>query len=372
MSQLADTPNNLPTGKLGENQQLESSESPVQDLQTTAGQVEKNTELSDRVMQLEAQLAEAQQQVQQYQKQNKQLMQQLELSVQTSERQQILIETLRSQLETNQEQVAQLERDCALTQQRYEEQTTKLSQAETICRDLRSRLYRQQRYTLQFKNALEKCLEVTARDRGDGPASSTDKDRDLFAFNKQGFVPKSPAIKPWSATLGLTGPGGDLELDSELPIPAISSSDWPKTADSSTLNNETPTAQQDRLIETQVPSDPAPASAPDTVPEKSEQLEDVEWQASDPWASDVTATEVDRDVPITAIQGPESEEIGEVTSPRQESKISEEIASSNSSENAETLPLLSPTNSPSPLVYPLRPHKKIKSLAAIDLPTFPR
>lgn len=364
MSQPADTSNNLPTGELGENRELDARESPVQDLQgtsadlrSTAGQVDKNTDLSDRVMQLEAQLAEAQQQVQQDREQKKQLMHQLELSVQTSERQQILIETLRSQLETNQEQVAQLERDCALTQQRCEEQTTKLSQTEIICRDLRSRLYRQQRYTLQFKNALEKCLEVTGSDRGDGPASSTDKDRDFFAFNKQGFVPKSSAIKPWSATLGLAGPGGDLELDSELPIPAISSSDLQKNSDSSTVNNETQTARQDRLIETQVPS--------------SEQLEDLEWQESDPWiAEDVTA--VESDAPITAIQGPESEEIGDVTSAGQESQISEEIASSNSSENAETLPLLSPTNSPSPLVYPLRPHKKIKSLAAIDLPTFPR
>ena len=27
---------------------------------------------------------------------------------------------------------------------------------------------------------------------------------------------------------------------------------------------------------------------------------------------------------------------------------------------------------PSPLVYPLRPHKKLSSLAAIDLPSFPK
>jgi hypothetical protein len=34
--------------------------------------------------------------------------------------------------------------------------------------------------------------------------------------------------------------------------------------------------------------------------------------------------------------------------------------------------LLSPPNWPSPVVYPLRPPKKLKSLAAIDLPSFPR
>ena len=80
-----------------------------------------------------------------------QLFQELESAHQSAQKQQILVETLTAQLESSQEQVAQLERECTLTHQRYSEQMQGTRQAEILCRDLRSRLHRQQRYTLQFK-----------------------------------------------------------------------------------------------------------------------------------------------------------------------------------------------------------------------------
>lgn len=404
--QPADTPKNLPTGKEDENQPLddmtaatnrdESTAPRVQELQLrdpdqTEVRVESNTELIDRVMQLESELAVAQRQLQLYQehcqaqearlsgqceelkslkKQHSQLLEEKELGQQTSQRQQIIIETITEQLETNQQQVAQLERDCALTQQRCDEQRTKLSQAETICRDLRSRLYRQQRYTLQFKNALEKCLEMSNPERSPETRDSH-QNTDLRVI-LQGFVPKSPAIKPWSATSELA----QLELEPGLndTVPTIRKPDYGQISADIPTSERSDGEQQEQLVGTEVSSDRASTSKPDsgmaplTLPEP-EQLEDVEWLESDPWTE-----EVNESAPTAATPDPESEEIDSVESSltQQESQVSADIRSRNGSENAETLSLLSGTNSPSPLVYPLRPHKKIKSLAAIDLPTFPR
>ncbi|HEY9859973.1 MAG TPA: hypothetical protein V6D16_10750, partial [Candidatus Obscuribacterales bacterium] len=137
------------------------------------------------------------------------LMHELECSHQAAQRQQILVETITAQLENSQERVAQLERECALTQQRYNEQTHALMQAENICRDLRSRLHRQQRYTLQFKAALEKCLDVSSPCHEAHPdlaaptvtpsatkARSTAK---TTAASDPAFLPKVDSIQPWSA-----------------------------------------------------------------------------------------------------------------------------------------------------------------------------
>jgi hypothetical protein len=83
-----------------------------------------------------------------------------------------------------------------------------LMQAENICRDLRSRLHRQQRYTLQFKAALEKCLDVSSPCHEAHPdltaasvvpptkARSTAK---APANSDPAFLPKVDSIQPWSA-----------------------------------------------------------------------------------------------------------------------------------------------------------------------------
>ncbi|NEN99960.1 MAG: hypothetical protein F6K50_32165, partial [Moorea sp. SIO3I7] len=86
----------------------------------------------------------------------------LESSHQSGQRQQILVETLSEQLQSSQDQVARLEQDYSQTQQRYNEQSHQLVQLKDTCRELRTRLYRQQQQTLQFKVALEKCLEMPA------------------------------------------------------------------------------------------------------------------------------------------------------------------------------------------------------------------
>lgn len=86
----------------------------------------------------------------------------LELAQQTAQRQQIMIETLTEQLESSQERVAQLEQEVATAQAHVHEKVHALMQAEIACRDLKTRLSRQQRYALQFKTALERCLDIPA------------------------------------------------------------------------------------------------------------------------------------------------------------------------------------------------------------------
>ena len=127
-----------------------------------------------------------------------QLLQELERSHQTVQRQQILVATLTEQLSSSQERIAQLERDCALTQQRHNEQVQQVLQAENTCRDLRLRLHRQQQQTLQFKAALEKSLEMPAVY---GHPLMTDialADIATVPDASSALLPKNPPVKPWS------------------------------------------------------------------------------------------------------------------------------------------------------------------------------
>jgi len=90
------------------------------------------------------------------------LLQELEKTRQALQHQQHLVESLREQLANSQARTAQLECDLALVQQRYRQQAHLLQETETACLDLRTRLHRQQRQTLQFKAALEQCLDATS------------------------------------------------------------------------------------------------------------------------------------------------------------------------------------------------------------------
>ena len=128
-----------------------------------------------------------------------QLLQELERSQQTAQRQQILVETLTEQLESSQARIAQLERDCALTQQRYNEQVQQVLQAEGACRDLRLRLHRQQQQTLQFKAALEKCLEMpTTYGQAVMPDVAIDDSAETADALSALLKPKNQPVKPWS------------------------------------------------------------------------------------------------------------------------------------------------------------------------------
>lgn len=200
---------------------------------------QRNNELNHRVATLENTLHECQialdltqnrsqtqevllnertQELETAQSKNKRLTYELEATSQNAQRQQILIQTLSEQLESSQHRLAQMERECTLTQQRYSEQTQQLMQVENTCRDLRSRLHRQQRHTLQFKAALEKCLEMpdTMREKkldvieNAGVPTALSESGSLEAGGTPEMVladttsltPKPDPIKPWAAATG--------------------------------------------------------------------------------------------------------------------------------------------------------------------------
>lgn len=151
-----------------------------------------------------------------------QLFSELESSHRMAQRQQILVETLTEQLQNSHEQIAQLERECVAVQQRASEMQQQLSQSEQTNRDLRSRLHRQQRYTLQFKAALEKCLDVppaTAQgfvaDFLEEPAEKTPKTpkTPIVATPPKVKIPRSQPVQPWSVTTAVEASGA-TELQS--------------------------------------------------------------------------------------------------------------------------------------------------------------
>jgi hypothetical protein len=91
----------------------------------------------------------------------------LENAHQEYQRQHTLIESLSQQLQASQERVALLERECSLLQDNYKQQKDQLLKAEKTQRELQIRLQRQQRYTLQFKAALDRYLEAPSDDSSD-------------------------------------------------------------------------------------------------------------------------------------------------------------------------------------------------------------
>jgi hypothetical protein len=414
-----------------------------------------------------------------------QLVEQLEFAHQTNQRQQILLETLTEQFENSQERVAQLERECVSLQQRYNEQAHLLTQSENSCRDLHARLQRQQRYTLQFKVALEKCLEVAP------PRIETEDDlsgaaitplQPLYdarsSLNPQSLLPKVQRIQPWSAApskplvgklkleslvhspepisspepepneeerLAMVEPDAIAPFSTERPKPPsiqlpFQASNGAESADGASQAsaeehdfehspiaqqalelgleilkqpNLSPDAIQAGLAELQAAlgefstpsSDGAAAAAADGDAEAAlwqdlARLIDVSTddvikanQAKDFDTFEIEATEPEADAnrdeslvgldaiaetPViptplpepaiahSAIQSIQEPRLPLATVPQKMAAFSKEVM--------EKLPeALTVGGSPSPIVYPLRrPAKKLESLAAVDLPSFPR
>lgn len=171
---------------------------------------QRNLELAKTLVQLEQALAESQENLQSQirrnhstdafltqqaeelntnQEQYSLVCRELETKEQEFQRQQILLETLNKQLEASQQQVAKLERECVLLQENCNEQSHKLSDSEKQVRELSSRLNRQQRYTLQFKAALEQCLEVPT------PKSALGKQ---LSGTTASALPQTKSIQTWS------------------------------------------------------------------------------------------------------------------------------------------------------------------------------
>ncbi|NES78978.1 MULTISPECIES: hypothetical protein [unclassified Okeania] len=184
----------------------------VTDLETALEECQETLENQEKLLEERTkELAATQQQV-------TRLFYKLELCNQIIQRQEVLVESLTDKWDVSQQQQAQMERECALTKQSYSQQIYHLKELENSCKELRARLYRQQQQTLQFKAALERCLEMPGRiDTMDIPTeisteespviasqvnslSEPQKQEHLFVnFNtKKPPSLNSEPVKPWS------------------------------------------------------------------------------------------------------------------------------------------------------------------------------
>jgi hypothetical protein len=352
------------------------------------------------------------------------MFRELESSHQAAQRQQILIETVTEQLENSQERIAQLERECAFTQQRYNEQSHALLQSENTIRELRTRLQRQQRQTLQFKSALEKCLEMPppTQINPDTRPSSTWAHRHLkSARDSQSLLPKAPPIQPWSAQPAFLEDPVQNEENWEISVPspayspitdatASVSTEWEPLEEIPAseslgatdeeeiwhwgmLDSDSDPVMDDFLmppeLETsgnddftdELTDELAIASAQENIAIENELEELLLAVSFDPDENDEAGT----------MYAPEDAELASPPSfifePSEPEVSSEDATGDNAKEEEEKVSrrgfpaavpaqrpdaTLSQPNWPSPLLYPTRPPKGRKSLASIELPTFPR
>jgi hypothetical protein len=214
---------------------------------------ECNRDLLQRITELEAALAESQKALQikevlleQHnaelsgaQEQVTRLFGKQEQVNEIIQRQEVLIETLTDQLQTSQTRLAVIERECALTQERYSTQQNLLIRTENNCRELRSRLHRQQRHTLQFKAALERYLEMPhfkaetknqLSENGDrDPNSEAETFTDSIAIPKVQspevqLIPQNSPVKTWSAAaepISISVPVSEEIKTNFLPDPPV-------------------------------------------------------------------------------------------------------------------------------------------------------
>ncbi len=271
------------------------------------------------------------------------LFRELESSHQVAQRQQILIETLSQQLESSQERVAHMERECALTQQRYKEQSHKLLQAENVAQELQTRLQRQQRQTLQFKAALEKCLEMPVpkhQAKAEPSAVAASEPHLKSVTPTPPLAPKPQPIQPWSAQAEMLENNADI-IPSLHPTPPHS----PEVA-------EAPAVRDEELEEQVLAEQPELARMYELLNEGNADLPPQSTQEENDDRLDVLMSLVQEIAPLDDALATKPESVPE---PLQR-----------------TEPIEPQPNWPSPVIYPLRPPKKLKSLAAIDLPNFPR
>lgn len=321
-----------------------------------------NTNLLERTIELEQALADSQGELQletarshnaesllsekidtfaAFQKQFNSVSKQLETAHQTIQHQQASIKNLTTQLATSSERIAQMERECSLTQANYNEKSHQLIQLDNSCQELRSRLIRQQRYTMQLKVALEKSL--------DSPRSYQSQDNSDFCSQAQSIFPQAQPITPWS-------------------VPT------------SSFANELESSWSGSTVERQTYFDSKPCS---TDVEQSffftkdldVDPQDSDWQdlfnLVDEAETETNNSEIDLFITNSG-STPDAENLAEFSWSVDEPDLAlpqNQFQRQNSTE-AKSIPSQENPNWPSPLVYPLHPPKGRKSLSAIELPKF--
>jgi hypothetical protein len=319
------------------------------------------------------------------QEQIKSLFQELEKAVQTVQRQENFIETYKTQLQITQQRLAQLERECALLQTNYNEQCQQALQSENTCRELRSRLMRQQRQTLQFKAALEKCLDTPVPDES---SEETTNHQTRFSRKARSLFPNVQPIRPWSAesegdlpiespwgqystspvcsrddTPSMASSGENLAVEEDTPSVIEDAASTSETSSSSSLGSSHLDDQLDSLIQMFFTSQQVSASAtsaPET--ETEETIPNDEPQIETP---DVSVNNFPESLSLSVNES-NADSFSEETITGEDSQVDEGDVMANLSED-----YLYNNQSPSPVVYPHRPPKGRKSLSSVELPNFP-
>ncbi|MDD1416502.1 hypothetical protein MEN41_18355 [Dolichospermum sp. ST_con] len=349
------------------------------------------------------------------------LYQQLETSVKTVQEQEICIENYKANLQISQQRLAHLERECSLLQTNYSQESQQLLHSENTCRELRARLMRQQRQTMQFKSALEKCLDTpipsheNLEDHIHHPHDVIHK-QTRFSRKARSLFPNAQPIRPW------TGEGDSLH-------DSVNSS-WVKqtatTAEKYTHHQEQSISQPTQVNESTIKSTTVDNSE---VLSLDQQLEGIIHRFFiTPLPDEATTQEIETEVNIHQTDTSVLESLVSTSENHEQPEIiiqhdvPIEIDPYGITENSgkedfslsliQELPIISPsfnhqintvemedfwldispetksslpTNdiltelladntsdnmSPSPLIYPQRPPKGRKSLASVELPNF--
>lgn len=300
-------------------------------------------------------------------------------------------QTLQSELEMGQQRIGQLERECTLLQHRLSEKGAALVKAEATCQDLKSRLHRQQQYTLQFKAALEKCLNAP-------PVSTLDS-----GANPGVAMPKADQIRPWSAMPGVNAEQSSLTQlwhslrSTEKTVPQVPRQHPPQASVSSVhlQPSAAPLPPSPPLVTNPAPAvSPSPQpghptpdpvlsqdpwqttpSLPEPVVPQTTFTEPSPWGTPLPMEQPIADPEPEPDpVPAAVVRKDGDQRINSLDRPALELP-SQSLKPESGATTTTTLPR-QPSSyhqaSPSPLVYPLRSPKKITSLAAVELPSFGR
>lgn len=307
----------------------------------------------------------------------------LKTAHQTVQRQQISIKTLTTQLANSGERIAQMERECSLTQADYNEKFHQLSQTENSCQELRARLIRQQRYTMQLKVALEKCAEAPVRSY----QSQDDCDRlygvtngqTIYSQQASSLFPQAQPITPWAvqspsfsdveptktgSSFGSQSTYNEEQLTTEDQQPTLFNSPT-RSVEQSFFFTRNFDAEQDEaswqnlfnLLETE---EEETANSADLILDTERHFSGEEFLRKDALGLADLDGQLD-DLNWTI---------------KDESKFScvdlpqtSQCQPQNSTQPKTTANQVS-CNSPSPVVYPLHPPKGRKSLSAIELPNF--
>ena len=388
--------------------------------------------------QVSVEQAAAQQAAQNAQQQVAKLVSELDTAEQALQRQQLIGENLQTELNNSQERVIQLERECASIAQQHAEEAQARVTAENTSRDLRSRLQRQQRYTLQFKAALEKSLTVSARSSSQ-PSSQPNVPAvtQPVSFKETAAVtmPKAQRIMPWASGASSAFEGIDPHLEAlirgagktgqpeEIPPTASGAAESAASLETAAPEAEAELWQDiERVMngETDVPAEtdaaetgaanassdehgPSPAGEPTvqtTATESTRESDEksaakptsasadgsspkLNWQAEAKTirtAAPLAPAPQERVERSAAEIAREKVAAAEVTytepSPWSAQPLPQQAAPSpaaQANQSADCIPSMAAKtagSAVSPIVKPLRPQKKIGSLAAVQLPTF--